>query len=299
MNIKNILVATDFSAIAKKAVEQALILTARYDAQLTVLHDRKLFEDGSNRLNDQIKELKKEEDEAEHKLLQCARETTQKHEHLNIRHEIIRGYSAPSAVLRYLNENEFDLVLIGTHGKSGLENLLLGSVAEKVTRYAPCPVLTISAEATVQEKFNHLLVPFDFSDHARTALKNALEICEPGGVVELVYVIDKDVRPVFSAWGMKSVMEMVPDIINKAQQEMNKIISGQHNPKEIKISAKVLEGQPHKELAAYINDCDCQLVVASTHGLVGLDRFLLGSTTERLIRAVHKPILTIKGKNLI
>ena len=299
MHIKRILVATDFSETAKKTVEQALVLASRYQAELVVLHARILFDDDPGRLSDQIQELKQEEREAEEAILQCARENTAMHEHLNIHHEITRGYSAPSAVLRYLNENEFDLALIGTHGKSGLEQLLLGSVAEKVVRYAPCPILTFSKYATVKEKFSRIFVPFDFSKHAQKALQTALTLCDIPGEVQMIYVIDERVSTLHSSWGVKTMKEMVPDIFNKAEQEMDNIAAALQNPQKIKITKKILEGQTHKELARYINHTNCDLVVASTHGLVGLDRFLLGSTTERLIRSVHKPILTIKQKNLI
>lgn len=299
MQIKRILVTTDFSKTAKKTVEQALILATRFKAEVVVLHARILFDDDPGQLSNQISKLKQKDREAEEAILKCARENTANHGHLNIRHEITRGYSAPSAVLRFINENDFDLVLIGTHGKSALEQLLLGSVAEKVVRYAPCPVLTFHKNATVRQKFSRILVPFDFSEPAIGALQTALLFCEAPGEVQMIYVIDQKMPSAHFSWGMKSVLEIVPDIINKAVKEMNRIASGLQNPHGIQISKKILEGQLHKELAGYMNKMDYDLVLASTHGLVGLDRFLLGSTTERLIRSVHKPILTIKQKNLI
>ena len=299
MKINRILAATDFSEIADKAIKQAMIVSQKFSAELVVLHARILYDDDPSKLPDELETIKQEEHENENKLLGCIHECTKDFRHAGLSHKIIRGYSAHSAILRYLTENKFDLVVIGTHGRSGLGHFFLGSVAEKIVRYSPFPVLTVSQETQNEQNFSRIIVPFDYSEQAIKALQTALGLTDSEGEVDLVYVIDKDVHPAHYAWGMKSIMEVVPDIIVKAEREMNQIIARLDNPKDLKISKHILEGKPAKELANFINRTDCNLVVASTHGLVGLDRFLLGSTTEQLIRSVHKPVLTIKQKGLI
>jgi nucleotide-binding universal stress UspA family protein len=299
MKINRILAAADFSETADKAIKQAMIFSKKFDAELVVLHARILYDDDPSKLPDELEALKKEELENENKLLSCVEECTKDFRHAGLSHKIIRGYSAHSAILRYLTENEFDLVVIGTHGRSGLGHFFMGSVAEKIVRYSPFPVLTVSQQTQIEQNFSRIIVPFDYSEQAIEALQTALELTAIGGEVDLVYVIDKDVHPAHYAWGMKSIMELVPDIIVKAEREMEQILAGLGNPNDVKITKHILEGKPAKELAGFINRTDCNLVAASTHGLVGLDRFLLGSTTEQLIRSVHKPVLTLKQKSLI
>jgi len=299
MEIKRILAAADFSETSDKAIKQAMIISRKYDAELVVLHARVLHDDDPSKMPEEIEKLKIEERKNEENLLSCVQKCTEDYEHSKLRHEIIRGYSAHSAILRYLSENEYDLVVVGTHGRSGLGYFFLGSVAEKIVRYSPYPVLTVSRETAAEENIGHIIVPFDYSAQSEDALQSALMLADKNAVLDLVYVIDKDVHPAQYAWGMKSIKEVVPDIVLKAEREMDRIIAEKENPNEVSVRKHILEGKPAKILTNFINNSGCNLVLASTHGLVGLDRFLLGSTTEQLIRSVHKPILTLKHRNLI
>ncbi|APF19227.1 UspA domain-containing protein [Caldithrix abyssi DSM 13497] len=300
MDIKRILVPTDFSETARAALDQALFLAARYDAELTVLHARLLFEDDPAELEHKLKDLKAEEKEVEHALLDKLRKKTADHSHLNIKHEIIRGYSAPSAILGYINNKEFDLVVIGTHGRSGLEHFLIGSVAEKVVRYARCPVLTVRSAEYIKEKFEKILVPLDFSEPAMHALKTAANwVEEEGGELHLLYAVEQEVHPALYAWGMKSVFDMIPDIKEKVEKRMEEAIAQIPKLKKVAVKKVIREGKPHKVIAKYVEEEKPHLIVIGTHGMVGLDRFLLGSTTERVIRAVKIPVLTVKNKNVI
>lgn len=300
MEIKKILVPTDFSDTACAAVAQALFLTAKYDAELTILHARLIFDDDPTELPEKLSSLKNEEKDVEQHILERMRNRTANHSHLKIRHEIIRGYSAPSAILGYLNNHDFDLVVIGTHGRTGLEHILIGSVAEKVVRYARCPVLTVRSKEYVKEKFNKILVPFDFSEHSVLALNIAAEmIDDPKGEIHLLYAVDQEVHPALYAWGMKSVLEAIPDLVEKVQTRMDEHIAAIPELKGKKMVKVVREGKPHKEISAYVDEIKPDVVVIGTHGLVGLERFLLGSTSERVIRLVKQPVLTVKLKNTI
>jgi universal stress protein A len=66
------------------------------------------------------------------------------------RHELVRGQPA-AAIVQYSNQNNIDLIVMPTHGRTGISRLILGSVAEEVLRHAPCPVLAIRAAATRTE----------------------------------------------------------------------------------------------------------------------------------------------------
>ncbi len=299
MNIKKILVPTDFSDTAKAALDQALLLAAKFKAELTVLHARLLFEDDPVELEEKLREVKSEEHEVEQKLLEKMRSKTANHTHLNIKHEIIRGYSAPSAILGYINKHEFDLVVIGTHGRSGLEHFLIGSVAEKVVRYARCPVLTVRSADYIREKFLKILVPTDFSEPSLAALKTTPHWLEQNSEVHLLYSVEQEVHPALYAWGMKSVLDMIPDIKQKVEKRMDELLSRIPALKQVKIKKVILEGKPHKQIAKYVDDEKVDLIIIGTHGMVGLDRLLLGSTTERVIRSVKVPVLTVKSKTII
>ena len=300
MNVKKILVPTDFSDTAKAALDQALILAAKFDAELTVLHARLLFEDDPLEMEEKLKEVKSEEHEIEELLLKKMQKKTEQHAHLKIKHEIIRGYSAPSAILGFINKNNFDLVVIGTHGRSGLEHFLIGSVAEKVVRYARCPVLTVRTTDFVKENFTRILVPVDFSEPSMEALKTAAGWINNGqSELHLLYSVEQEVHPALYAWGMKSVLDMIPDIKEKVEKRMNEAVAAIPELSKVTITRVIREGKPHKEIARYVEEQQLDLIIIGTHGMVGLDRLLLGSTTERVIRSVKIPVLTVKHKNII
>ncbi|HGY57433.1 MAG TPA: universal stress protein [Caldithrix abyssi] len=300
MNIKRILVPTDFSDTATKAVEMALLWADRFEAELVVLHARVMFEDDISRIESGLKDLQEKEQKIEDELMQKLRHPTRNHGHLKIQHEIIRGYSAPSAILGYIKNNPFDLVIIGTHGRSGLEHFLIGSVAEKVVRYAPAAVLTVPGTAECKVFFQRLIVPFDFSEYAQLALEQALALADSQGLeLHLVYVVEEDVHPAWYAWGAQSIFDVLPQIKEKAREKMQEALAKLNVPENVTVVTEVVPGKAHKEIAAYAKKVEADGVVMATHGRVGLDRFLLGSTTERVIRSVKLPILTLKQKQLI
>ena len=297
MQIKKILVPTDFSETSNKAVSQAIMLAVKHRAELVALHARVLYQDDPSQIPQRLELLKEKEDKIEAELLDHMKRQIKKADIPKIKHEIIRGYSAPSAILSYINSNKFDLVVIGTHGRSGLGHFLIGSVAEKVVRYANCPVLTVHNRSEAREEFKHLLIPFDFSDHARFALTVALEMAESDQTkVTLLYAVDRAVHPALFAWGMKSIFDIIPDIVEKAKKKMDEIIAEIPNPLKARIEKKIVEGLAHNEIVNFVQDSDVDLVVMATKGLVGLDRLLLGSTTEKVIRGAHVQLLTLKQK---
>ncbi len=296
MKINKILMPTDFSETANHALDQAIHLAVEHDAELVVLHARVMYEDDPSKIASKMLDI----EEIEKKIKNEIQVKLQKYKNIRFKHSIVKGYSAPSAILGYLNDNPFDLVVIGTHGRTGIGHFLIGSVAEKIVRYAPCPVLTINRNFIFDRAFKRMLVPFDFSDHARLALETAISFTSSRNAeLDLLYVVDKDVHPALYAWGMKSIFDVIPDIREKAKKRMDEVLSEIENSKKVKINKRVVEGIPSKEIAKFVNENDIDLIIMATHGLVGLDRFLLGSTTEKVIRSVDRPILSLKLKKLI
>jgi nucleotide-binding universal stress UspA family protein len=289
VKINHILAPIDFSNASKKALKTALKLAVRYRSKLTVVYAALMDDENPDLIAVAKAEFLK-------KLEEPLLEKTE----IEVKYELIHGYSAQSALLAHINHHSYDLVVLGAHGKSGAEHFLLGSVAEKVVRYAPIPVLTISAKTIPSEKMNHIVIPFDYSNDSIYAVKTALEFTEfKNAQLDLIYVIDKDAHPSLHSWGVKPAPELAPDIVGKAKNKMDEILETIPNPSKIKINKIVASGKPHKEIASHIKHKGADLLIITAHGFIGIDRFLLGSTTERLIRSIHLPILTLKQKPLI
>ncbi len=143
--IKNVLVATDFSEPSEKALNYARAMARSFGANLHVLH---VFEPlwitsadvvgGGMALAGMIQGL---EDTARKQLDAAVTEEDRRELHADA--TLVTSESPAREIARYADEHHIDLIVIGTHGRSGLSRMLIGSVAEKVVRIAPCPVLTV------------------------------------------------------------------------------------------------------------------------------------------------------------
>ena len=143
--IKDVLVATDFSAPSDTALNYARAMARSFGATLHVLH---VFEPlwitsadvvgGGVALATMIQGL---EDTARKQLEEAVTEEDRRELHATS--AMVTSESPAREIANYAHEQKVDLVVIGTHGRSGISRMLIGSVAEKVVRLAPCPVLTV------------------------------------------------------------------------------------------------------------------------------------------------------------
>lgn len=146
-DIKSILVPVDFAECSKRGLEKALELARNYGASVTVLHTWVLPSYVSPSIAVSYAHGRTEEldafarREAEDQLAQFM-ETVQKPAGVRIQHEIAYG-SAHEVILARAKEH--DLVVMGTHGRTGLNHVFLGSVTERVMRECVCPVLVVNA----------------------------------------------------------------------------------------------------------------------------------------------------------
>jgi universal stress protein A len=140
---KKILVPTDFSEGAERAVRLASDLSYRFAAPLTLVY---VFEPADFPLPSGYVVFSSQQFERmvaafEQRLAQGHRTALDAGAN-RVTTRLLRG-SPPAEIAQFAEDGEFDLIVMGTHGRSGLKHLLLGSVAERVLRSAPCPVLTV------------------------------------------------------------------------------------------------------------------------------------------------------------
>jgi len=143
IQLKKILVPTDFSEFSKQAVDYAVELARRFDAEITLIYVLQdavaLFPEPGVAFpapGNYLQELQESSQQALERLRESlpAEMTIQ---------TVLRNGPPFVEIVRYAKEEGVDLIVIGTHGRSGLAHMLLGSVAEKVVRKAHCPVLTV------------------------------------------------------------------------------------------------------------------------------------------------------------
>ena len=144
ISIRRILFPTDFSEPAKEAQKYAMTLADRFEAELHLMHVvpevAMPLPDSSTSWTLSAADLKLQVDAAEKRLLQeLGSDWAEEHRTV---HTAVVG-NAVEEIVKYAKQHEIGLVVVGTHGRTGLSHLLLGSVAEKLVRLATCPVLTV------------------------------------------------------------------------------------------------------------------------------------------------------------
>lgn len=145
ITLKRILVATDFSEPAEVAVRYGRDIARSYRASLDVMH---VIEDPpafyAPEFGLALMEMAENIEGAVQRDLDAAI-TDADREALTVQTVVVRATSVATAITDYAKTNAIDLVVVGTHGRGAVSRLLMGSVAERVLRMAPCPVLTVHA----------------------------------------------------------------------------------------------------------------------------------------------------------
>lgn len=194
--LKRILVATDFSECSKRALLTGLGIAQRYASSLHVVHVVPSEGYGVAGVG-----MLGAVNFARHNARDLESELLQKGYFEGIRYQISveRGEVWP-AISRMVEEEGVDLVVVGTRGRSGLGKLLLGSVAEKIFRHSPCPVLTVGPNFelsfTLTAQPRSVLFPTDFSPQAEHALPYAVSLVqEHEALLTFLHVVQVLPRP--------------------------------------------------------------------------------------------------------
>jgi nucleotide-binding universal stress UspA family protein len=211
--------------------------------------------------------------------------------------EVVQG-SVPGEIIRFATDLRADLVVMGTHGRSGFERLMLGSVAEKVLRKAPCPVLTVPARAPavapVNALFSRILCAVDFSPASLHGLALAqslageaaarlcvMHVLEPVSVFKPVVAVGPDDLPAVNADLRRDVRRRLEGLVGHDTRAFTDI------------AEVVVAGKPYREILRTADEQRTDLIVIGAHGgRPGLPAF--GSTTVHVVREAQCPVLTVR-----
>jgi nucleotide-binding universal stress UspA family protein len=244
-----------------------------------------------------------EEQEREHNLLGTyLREVAadlEKHLGARVQVRLERGPAA-LRILEQVRETDPDLVVISTHGRSGVARWQRGAVADKVIRGAECPVLIAGPKAMEQGQwleaeamppFKQVLVPLDGSETAEQALPLATRYAEQfGSRVHLFQVMPY--VPLSSAfWDTPQTLR--DEVLEAGKQYLDGVAAKLETKAAVVSGVSI--GAPAIEIEEYIDANAIDLVVMTSHGRGGIARAALGSVTDRVIGA-GPPVLVVRGQ---
>jgi nucleotide-binding universal stress UspA family protein len=144
-----------------------------------------------------------------------------------------------------------------------------------------------------------LLVPIDFSTASEAALRYALSMAARGGGYKVValHVVTLPVYP-FADGMIVPPVAAVSDLLSLAGRELDAVCA-RNRRDEVKLDPVVVTGAPDDAILRYADDHHCDLIVMGTHGRTGFRHLVLGSVTERVVRAAKIPVLTMRSESAV
>jgi nucleotide-binding universal stress UspA family protein len=302
VRLRHILCPVDFSDFSRHAFDRAVAVARSYGAQLTVLHVLPVpsavlalpygpggsgpfgFEplDHDRALTELSRFLATEESIG-----------------MPLHYEIAESQVVHKEVLIQAARVQADLIVMGTHGRSGFNHLFLGSVAEKTLRTAHVPVLVVPPRLPDvvpfgRDPFRTIVCAVDFSEDSARAMGYAASLAQHGqGRLTLLHSVepipagyDAMAGVTFDVVGYEEALE------RSARADLQKLGSEPGAP-GCERDTVVTRGQAHKEILRVAAERKADLIVLGVHGRNAFDRLVFGSTTEHVIRRAMCPVLAV------
>lgn len=299
VQIRRILCPIDFSEASEHAAAHALALARAYKASITALHVH-------GRLFMSVPDLGEPEGPSpDRELERLKSETAESFAGSgDVPVDVLVEEGQPARhIVRRASELNADIIVMGTHGASGFEHLVLGSVTERVLRRASCPVLTVPprSQATSALPFRRLLCAVDFSDSSLAALELAFSIAgESDALLTMVHVIEwpweEPPPPVLSELPPEHA-EALADYRRYLEAGATKRLEGlapESWSRRGEVSSRVVHGKSYVEILRVAAADRADLIIMGVHGRNVADVMLFGSTTNQVVRRATCPVLTLR-----
>ena len=287
MKITRILCPTDFSEASAHAVEQAIALARFYKAGITALHVVPPVEPSLDVLP--VEALREQ-------TAQFFRAAADVDIAVDV---VVEVGSAVRHIVDCAGRVSAGLIVMGTHGASGFEHLVLGSVTERVLRKAPCPVLTVPPRQRpgVHLPFTRLLCAVDLSaaEPAEVAFAAALAK-ESGAHLTLLHVLEwpwhEPPAPDLSALPPEQGVALAAfrrDAEDRARRRLESLV-----PSHTSVTREIRSGKPYEQILDVAATEHSDLIVVGVGGRGLIDMALLGSTANHVVRSATCPVLTLR-----
>ncbi len=301
ISFKKILVPTDFSEFSQYALKYACAFAKISGGSIECVHivDTTFSTVGSGGVYAPTASLEK--------AMQAIRAQAKKELDHFVRKEHLLGVEvkphlregiAGEEIVKLADEVHADLIIIPSHGRSGLDRLVFGSVCDKVLRLAKIPVLIVKHpehEALAKDgslNLKRILCPIDFSAFSQSTLPAAVELAKQfSATIVLAHIADA--RFDYPEWTAQVALNNTQYLVEAAKENLQRISK---ELKEVKSEIHVSVGVPHHSLVDLTHSGEIDMVMMPTHGRKGIAHALLGSVTERVARGAECPVLVVRPK---
>lgn len=209
--------------------------------------------------------------------------------------EIAETSDPVGAIAQAVATHDADLVVMGTHGWSGIKRACFGSVTERTIRALACPVLAAREPLPSKDaQIRRIMVPVDFSEHSDEAAATASSLANRlGASVDLVHAIDFTAEyAAHLAADAIAIEDKMQAVASERLDEVARTIEGSG----VKVETHMLRGAPSAVIAEKAKRLGTDLIVMGTHGHTGLTHLFIGSVTERTLRTAPCSVLAVKAE---
>lgn len=295
---KKILVPLDGSTMAETALEAAMQLGRAFHAEVLLLRSIQLVYAGMPMTAGDGWILTQYAQEDSHREV---------HEYLD---NVRRLYDCPDCHVRSLDlegdpascivdtaeEENVDLIVMTTHGQTGIRRVVFGSVTERVLHSVDCPVLVTKS----RDPIRRILITLDGSPLAETAIKPALELARAIGARIILLRVNEliPVNPVEVAiswdWDIPEPEQKLLNERRQAAESYLKNVTLQYDLSPSEVETIVLDGIPVDRIQEFARLYGIDVIAMSTHGHTGLRRWLYGSVTAKVMRGSYCSVLIVR-----
>ena len=301
LSIQNIVVPIDFSKMSVQAIQMAKQLARRFGASIHLTHVHHL-----NYAADFVvaappavpfsfMPYKQNGEESVLKELQAvARESGVSSSTCHV----LTGAPPFDEICRFAQTIPADLIVMPTHGRTGLKHVFLGSTAERIVQHSSCPILVTRENAPQSNngslfRFKTILVPVDFSSCSRESVRYAISFGKEFGAkiillhaTYLGYIYSTEGTAIYDIPGVQKAAR------ETAERKMRELVRTV-NFGAVKFETVFTEGSPVLDICAFAKDHDVDLIITSTHGLTGFRHVLIGSIAEQVVRHAPCSVLVV------
>jgi nucleotide-binding universal stress UspA family protein len=296
LQIRKVLVPVDFSAPSLSAVQFARPLIAKFDASPHLVH---VFHADSPYTGLVAMPFLLPEVEISRSVHRHLTDVANQYS-IELPRENIHAVTGKpfDEICRLARDLNIDLIIIATRGNAGLKHLLLGSTAEHVVRYSPCPVLVVrdSQRSRAVADFRKILVPTDFSECSMKGLAYAKAFAKQFksrlvllNSAHFQYYVASD------EYGRYDMPQLLKYAETSAREQMHGLV-GKTDWNGLEVEMSLQSGHPGQQICDCAKDSDVDLIVTSTHGTTGFRHLLLGSVAEYVVRHADCPVLVVPAR---
>jgi nucleotide-binding universal stress UspA family protein len=213
---------------------------------------------------------------------------------------IVKVGNVQDELLAIIPDEKIDLVIMGTHGRRAVERFFLGSVTECMLRKVPVPIVTVSHLSPTKQLhaaepvlLRRILYATDLSDASEAGLRFSLDLAREAGAHLFVLHALKLAEAIyweadFAGLGSDEIETWRGVALERLTQSITKAVS-----EGVKVKPTVVDGEPFREILRTVDENNIDLIVLNLQKRGRLDRAVLGSTAERVIRSAHVPVLSL------